>query len=156
MNPRDYRTWKSLGDHPIFSPRAHEFAKWSSDPEVYEDCTHLPWEYNPDWYVHIDPRFPVEVQAETALRDLKNLAATCDALSQRFGKLNHEIFILDDLTVYVHVSADEITLDFYPVHFDENNVILMFFIESPIEVDELTFTCISDVVPELNKLLGSA
>ena len=156
MNPRDYRTWTSFADHPIFSPRATSYADWSSAPEVYSDRRDLPAEYNPDWYVHIDPCYPTDVQAECAANDLRNLAAVCDSLAQRFGDLSHELFILDDLTVYVYVAVGDLVMDIYPVHFDDAGTILMLFVESPVEHDELTFTSIADVVPKLDSLLGNA
>ena len=156
MNPRDYRTWTSLADHPIFSARATSYADWSSDPDVYSDRRDLPAAYTPDWYVHIDPRYPTDVQAECAANDLRNLAAVCDSLAQRFGDLSHELFILDDLTVYVYVAVGDLVMDIYPVHFDDAGTILMLFVESPVEHDELTFTSIADVVPKLDSLLGNA
>ena len=156
MNPCDYRTWTSFADHPIFSPRATSYADWSSAPEVYSDRRDLPAEYNPDWYVHIDPRYPTDVQAECAANDLRNLAAVCDSLAQRFGDLSHELFILDDLTVYVYVAVGDLVMDIYPVHFDDAGAILILFVESPVEHDELTFTSIADVVPKLDSLLGNA
>lgn len=156
MNPRDYRTWTSIADHPIFSPRATSYADWSSDPNVYSDRRQLPAVYNPDWYVHIDPRHPTDVQANCAANDLRNLADACDSLTQRFGDLSHELFILDDLTVYVHVAAGNLVLDIYPVHFDDAGTILMLFVESPIQHDELAFRSIADVVPKLDALLGNA
>ena len=156
MNPRDYRTWTSLADHPIFSARATSYADWSSDPDVYSDRRDLPAAYTPDWYVHIDPRYPTDVQAECAASDLRNLSAVCDSLAQRFGNHSHELFILDDLTVYVHVVADDLVLNIYPVHFDDAGTILKLFLESPAEHDELTFTSIEDVVPKLDSLLHDA
>ena len=156
MNPRDYRTWTSFADHPIFSPLATSYADWSSDPDVYADRRNLPAVFNADWYVHIDPPYPTDVQAECAANDLRNLAAVCDSVTQRFGPLSHELFILDDLTVYVHVVADDLVLDIYPVHFDDSGTIVMLFVESPVEHDELTFTSIADVVPKLDSLLGHA
>ena len=156
MNPRDYRTWTSFADHPVFSSRATSYAIWSSDPHVYSDRNDLPATYNSDWYVHIDPPYPSDVQAECAANDLRNLAAACDVISQRFGNIAHELFILDDLTVYVHVVAGRLVLDIYPVHFDDAGTILMLFVESPMEIDELTFTSIADVVPKLDAILSDA
>ena len=123
---------------------------------MYSDRRDLPAEYNPDWYVHIDPRYPTDVQAECAANDLRNLAAVCDSLAQRFGDLSHELFILDDLTVYVYVAVGDLVMDIYPVHFDDAGAILILFVESPVEHDELTFTSIADVVPKLDSLLGNA
>lgn len=77
-------------------------------------------------------------------------------MTRRFGRLDHELFILDDLTVYVRAEVGSLALEFYPVHFDESGAILLLFVESPIEVDELTFTSIADVVPKLDSLLDSA
>ncbi len=156
MNPRDYKTWASFAHHPIFSDRAHSVADWSSDPTVYDDGRTLPAVFDPDWYVHQEPRLPTDVQAECAAQDIRHLADVCAALEERFGKLSHELFILDDLTVYIHVSVDSLTLDIYPMHLDESGNILMLFVASPIQADELAFTSVTDVVPKLDALIGSA
>ena len=103
-----------------------------------------------------DRRYPTDVQAECAANDLRNLAAVCDSLAKRFGDLSHELFILDDLTVYVYVAVGDLVMDIYPVHFDDAGAILILFVESPVEHDELTFTSIADVVPKLDSLLGNA
>lgn len=62
MNPRDYRTWQFLGDHPIFSSGTAA-SEWSSDPDVYADRHNLPEVYDPRWYVHTHPPYPTSVQA---------------------------------------------------------------------------------------------
>jgi hypothetical protein len=112
--------------------------------------------FDPDWYVHRDPRLPTAVQSACAARDIRNLADTCAALEQRFGQLSHELFILDDLTVYVHVTTGSLTLDIYPMHLDDSGNIMMLFVTSPIEADELVFTSVADVVPRLDSLIRSA
>lgn len=156
MNPRDYKTWTSFADHPIFSERRHSVADWSLDPTVYDDLTHFPSVFDPDWYVHQDPKLPTDVQVACAARDICNLADTCAALEQRFGQLSHELFVLDDLTVYVHVTTDSLTLDIYPKHLGDSGQILMLFVQFPIEADDLGFESVADVVPKLDSLVRSA
>lgn len=155
MNPRDYTTWTTFADHPIFSDRKHNVVEWSSDPSRYDDLKNYSV-FEPDWYVHQDPRLPTDVQAACAARDIRNLVETCAALEQRFGQLDHELFVLDDLTVYVHVITGSLTLDIYPQHLEDSGQILMLFVESPIEADELSFGSVSDVVPKLDSLFGIA
>lgn len=150
MNPRDYQTWTSLADHPFFSPRAVEFADWSSSPDVYADRRELPAVFNPDWYVHQDPPLPTAIQAECAVADI------CDSLSRHYGQLDHELFILDDLTVFVRAAAGVLVMDIYPVHRDDSGTILLLFVESPIEIDEMSFAAIADVAPKLDSLIGKA
>jgi hypothetical protein len=154
MNPRDYKTWTSFADHPIFSDRKHGVTAWSSDPSRYDDLKNYAV-FNPDWYVHRDPRLSTDVQAACAARDIRNLAETCAALEQRFGKLDHELFVLDDLTVYVHVIAQSLMLDVYPQKLDDSGRILMLFVSSPVEADELGFDSVSDVVPKLESLIAN-
>jgi hypothetical protein len=153
MDPRDFRTWTSLADHPIFSSRAAAFADWSSDPDVYSDYQILPAVFKPEWYVHVDPPYPVDVQQAVAEKDLRNLAAVCAALSRNYSRFTHELFILDDFTVYVRLGTEKFDADIYPVHFDDSGVILQLFINSPLEIDELKFTAVSEIVPTLDSLL---
>ena len=154
MNPCDYKTWKLLADHPIFSDRKYAVAEWSSDPSVYENLDSYSV-FDPDWYVHVDPRLPTKVQAACAASDTRNLALACKMLEQRFGKLTHELFVLDDLTVYVNIRAGTLTLDMYPVNCDDSGHILMLFVQSPVEADELVFDAVDDIVPTLCSLIAN-
>jgi len=156
MNPQDYKSWTSFADHPIFSDRSGSITAWSSDPSVYEDVKRFPTEFNPDWYVHQEPRLPTDQQAKCAEQDIGNLAAACAVLENRFGELSHELFILDDLTVYVHVVVDSLTVDIYPLHLHDAGHILMLFVESPIEAEELEFDAVEQIVPALDTLLENA
>ena len=156
MNPCDYKTWTSFADHPVFSNRAHSVADWSSDPTVYDDGRTLPAVFDPDWYVHQEPRLATDIQSACAAQDIRNLVDACASLEQRFGPHCHELFILDDLTVYVRVTVGSLTLNIYPMHLDDDGNVLMLFLESPIEIDELAFKSVADVVPKLDSLLRSA
>ena len=94
MNPRDYRTWTSLADHPVFSEHRHVVSDWSPDPTVYDDLERFPRQFDPDWYVQFEPKLPTESQAAHAARDVHNLASCNTAFEREFGWIDHELFIL--------------------------------------------------------------
>lgn len=152
MDPRNFRTWTSLADHPIFTNRREFVADWSSDPSVYENLASFPTVFDPNWYVHINPQLPEAVQASYAARDIRNLADICAAIEDRFGPITHELFVLDDLTVYVQMKSDRLLLEIYPDHFDETGAIVNCFVDEPFEA-ELQIHSIADVVPSLESRL---
>jgi hypothetical protein len=155
MNPRDYRTWTSFADHPVFSDRRDSIADWSSDPEAYHISRYFPRRFDPEWYVHVDPKLPTELQAAHAARDIRNLADFCDALDRKFGSFGHELFILDDYTVYVRVNHSEFTLDLSPHDYGDRNEILTMYVKFPFD-DELVVDMINDGIARLAARLGNA
>ena len=54
------------------------------------------------------------------------------------------------------MTAGSLKLNVYPMHLDDSGNILMLFVESPVEADELVFTSVADVVPKLESLVGNA
>ena len=155
MNPRDYRTWTSFADHPVFSDRRNSIADWSSDPEAYDLSRYFPRHFDPDWYVHVDPKLPTDVQAAHAARDIRNLSDFCAALVRRFGPFDHELFILDDFTVYVRISHSQFTLDLSPHDYGDRDEILTLYVESPFD-DELVVDTVDDGIAQLVARLGNA
>lgn len=150
MNPRDFRTWRSLADHPIFSDARHDVEEWSTNPSLYDGIG--PAAFDPEWYVHEDPKLPTEVQAAVAEHDVRNLSATCSAIWQRFGEFAHELFILDDFTVVVCMQHQQFTLEIYPQHYRDDNSILSVFLDSPVDA-EFDVDSVDEVVPRLESLL---
>lgn len=155
MDPRSYKTWTSFADHPVFSDRRESLSDWSSDPSAYDLSDRFPRQFDPEWYVHVDPRLSTEVQAAHAARDIRNLAEFCAALERAFGPFDHELFVLDDFTVYVRVIHPTFTFDLSPHDYGDTSEILTLYVESPFE-DELVVDTIEDGVSLLQSRLGSA
>jgi len=152
MNARDYTTWTTFADHPIFTDKARPPTEWSSDPKLYEDfrCT----AFDPEWYVHCDPKLPTEVQAAIAKRDIRNLADTCASIHQRFGTFDHELFILDDLTVLVRITSSQFTLELYPSDYGDAEEIMSVHVEEPTETEFLVDS-IQEIVPRMETIIKS-
>jgi hypothetical protein len=152
MNPRDYKTWTTFADHPIFSDRKHIVAEWSSDPSVYGDLKDYST-FKVDWYVHQDG-LPTEVHASFAARDIRILVESCAAIEREFGDIQHEVFILDDFTVYVRIVSSQFDIELYPDNLSDEGHVLGLFIDSP-ETDEseLHLSDIAQLVPTLLQLL---
>ncbi|PHS18755.1 MAG: hypothetical protein COA78_01860 [Blastopirellula sp.] len=149
MNPRNYKTWTKFDDHPIFTDKKYSVSDWSSDPAMYD----RPESYSTflvDWYVHIDPQLPTEHQAKFAKRDIENLIESCAAIEREFGKTKHELFILDDFTVYVSIASSCFKIELYPDNLSDEGHILGLFIDSPeIEDCEHHLADIDQLVPTI-------
>lgn len=155
MNPCDYRTWTSFADHPVFSNQRDTIDDWSSDPAAYDISDWFPRQFDPEWYVHQDPKLPTDVQAAIAARDIRNLSEFCGVLEREFGKFEHELFILDDFTVYVRVIHSRFKLDLSAHDYGDCNEILTLYVESPFD-DELVADTIEHALSLLRSRLGEA
>jgi hypothetical protein len=154
MNPRDYKTWTSFGDHPIFSDRKHAVAEWSSDPTMYEGIGSTSMV---DWYVHRDPALPTDIQAEYARRDIRNLIDSCTAIEREFGAIQYELFILDDFTVYVSIASSRFEIELYPDNLSDEGPVLGLFIDSPFTEDsEHHLSDVAELVPTLLAVLSQS
>lgn len=142
MDARDYKTWTRFEDHPIFTERVHDVSVWSSDPEMYEG--EIPSRFDPEWYVHQDPKLPTDVQAQYAKQDMGNLIRACDQIIKQFGCAHHELFILDDFTVFVSLKSPKFSLELYPCYLGTQDQIMNVHIDSPIEME-----FISDSIEEM-------
>lgn len=151
MNPRDYTTWTSFADHPIFTERERPPREWSSNPKLYDDfrCD----AFDPEWYIHTDPKLPTATQAAIAARDIQNLIATCDLIHKQFGAIDHELFILDDLTVFVRIISRRFTLDLYPSDYGDNREVMTVLVEEPFET-EFVVDSIYEIVSRLVELVN--
>jgi hypothetical protein len=152
MNPRDYTTWTSFADHPIFADKERSPTEWSSDPATYDDfrCD----EFLPEWYIHVNPKPSTAVQAAIAERDIKNFAAACHEIHQAFGSIDHELFILDDLTVLVSLRSEAFHIDFYGHDYGDNDQIMSIYLLEPRECDFM-IDSVSEFVPRLRLLLSN-
>lgn len=151
MNPRDYNTWTTFADHPIFTNRERPPYEWSSAPAIYDDfrCK----EFLPEWYVHVAPKLPTHIQAAIAERDIKNFAAACQAIHQQFGSVNHELFILDDLTTLVSIRYVDFHIDLYGHDYGDNDQVMAAYLLEPNE-NEFTIDSVSEFVPTLRAILS--
>lgn len=108
----------------------------------------VPSEFMPEWYIHVDPKLPTEVQAAIAQRDLDNFALSCKNIQAAFGGFDHELFLLDDFTSVVMLKLYESKLELYGHDFGEGREIMMVCILEPSE-QEFTIDAIEELVPQL-------
>lgn len=155
MNPRDYRTWTSFADHPVYSEQRNKIEEWSSDPSAYDLSEYFPREFDPNWYLHQAPNLPSDIQAAHAARDILNLCKFCAAFEYRFGAFEHELFILDDCTVYVRITHPTFRLELMPHDFGDRDEILTLYVESPFD-DELMVKSVDHAIDELSSRSNNA
>ncbi len=153
MNPRDYNTWTSFADHPIFTDRKHAVTDWSNNPSVYGDLNDYST-FKIDWYVHQDG-LPTEAHESFAARDIGILVESCAAIEREFGEIQHELFILDDFTVYVWIVSSQFDIEIYPDNLSDDGHVLGLFIDSPYTEDcEHHLSDVAHLVPTLLRVLA--
>ncbi|QDU54125.1 hypothetical protein [Aeoliella mucimassa] len=155
LDPKNYRTWKSLGEHPVFGPLKTNIESWSHDASQYGDLSNYRG-FLPEWYVHLDPAPPVTVQIATAERDLQNLASVCCGIERAFGDICYELVVCDDFTVFVWVRHTMFGIELYPGLFGEATLLRMFVDHPKVDCAEFDFTNVSNVVETLTELLRQA
>ena len=100
MNPCDYSTWTSFALHPIFSDARSAINEWSHFPQEYSDLGSYSC-FMPEWYVHIDPPYPMDVQESVAEADIKSLQTATAKVCALQLLMRYELIVLDDYTVFV-------------------------------------------------------
>lgn len=149
FDPTDHSTWTTFSDHPIFGETKSVIAEWSLDPSQYCDLGNY-GHFMPEWYVHFDPPPSKEEQLRIANRDILNLSSVCAALKKAFGRIEYELVILDDFTVYVWVKNPDFTVEIYPNHDSERKGIVQLFAETLNDViEEYYCATANDVVARL-------
>lgn len=152
LDPKNYRTWTAFSDHPIFGNERASVAKWSHDASRYCELKGY-GAWMPEGYVHVEPPPALEIQLTAAKQDIEELSACCQALEGAFGRITHELIILDDFTVYVWAAGDEFSIDFYPNLLEPGYRFLVFF-EKPNQLDEVRCKSYADVVTAVRKTLS--
>jgi hypothetical protein len=73
----------------------------------------------PEWYVHIDPPYPLDVQESVAEADIKSLQTATAKVCTLQPSLRYEVIVLDDFTVFVLFDSPHLRFSVYPLHFDD-------------------------------------
>src|SRR5262245_3126901 len=110
LDPLRYKTWTFLHEHPACA---------AGGERVYE------------WYVHVDPRLPIDQQRAIADEDLRNLSATCAAIEREFGAVRTELAVLDDYTTYARIENAHFEVEIHPGGNRGERGMLMAFVQRP-------------------------
>lgn len=98
FEPTDWKTWTRLEDHPIFGPKKSQIADWSLEPTFYCELGNY-GTFMPEWYMHLLPPPPIEIQRAAATSDIAILSDACRQVIENFGSCLHELVILDNFAV---------------------------------------------------------
>ena len=113
LDPTNYATWTTFGDHPIFGDTKCRIDDWSHDPSLYSELDAY-GQFLREWYVHVDPAPPTHEQVQIAEYDIKILASVCAEIEHVFGAIIYELVILDDFTVYIWVEHPRFSVNVWP------------------------------------------
>ncbi len=72
-----------------------------------------------EWYVHIDPPYPLDVQESVAEADIKSLQIATAKICALQLSLRYELIVLDDFTVFVLFDSPHLRFSVQPLHFDD-------------------------------------